>query len=147
MKRFHFPLENILHLKKHEETTILAEYSAAVADLSRAKASSIALKQRLTDEWQKQQKTLHSTRDPSSLIQHQLGWSYIEDQIKQAEETLTQAENEVARLEDKLKHRRQERQSLESYRQQGELAHQSKLAKVEQSSLDELAGRGVRNRF
>ncbi len=147
MKRFHFPLENILTLKKHDETTVLVEYSAAVTKLSRAKAQSVTLKKRLTDEWRAQQEKLRSTQNPSTLIQQQDGWAYIEEQIKNAEEALAEAENEVAQLEDKLKLRRQERKSLESYREKGVIAHESKVAQIEQYSLDELAGRGVRRRF
>ena len=147
MKRFDFPLENILNLKKHDETTVLAEYSAAVTKLSRAKANSVSLKKRLTDEWRAQQEKLRATQNPSHLIQQQEGWAYIEEKIKKAEEALTGAQDEVAKLESKLKHRRQERQSLESYREKGEIAHQKKAAQIEQYSLDELAGRGVHPRF
>ena len=147
MKRFHFPLENILNLKKHDETTVLAEYSAAVTNLSRAKANSVSLKKRLTDEWRAQQEKLRATHNPASLIQQQEGWAYIEEQIKEAEKALAEAENEVTQLESKLKHRRQERKSLESFREKGQIAHQTKVAQIEQYSLDELAGRGVHRRF
>ena len=147
MKRFQFPLENILSLKRHDENTLLAQYVAAVSELSKAKAHSISLKKRLTDEWRIHQERLQQETVTVSLIQQQSGWKFIEEKIGLSEESIREAETAVARLGEELKLRRQARESLESYRAQGEFAHRAEVERLEQIELDDLAGQGRRKRY
>ena len=147
MKRFQFPLENILNLRKHDESSVLSRYAEAVAGLSKAKARATLLKKRLTDEWRDHQEKLQKTGSLRAVIQQQEGWSYIEAHINEAEEAIVQAENEVEQLAEELKERRRERESLESYRMEGKQAHLQKLDRLEQLELDELAGRGIGKRY
>lgn len=147
MKRFEFPLDNILSLKRHDENTVLAQYAAAVSELSKAKANAILLKKRLTDEWRTHQEHLQNEPHSLSLIQTQSGWKYIEEKISDAEEAINQAETNVARLGGELKERRQARKSLESYRSQRERIHRTEFERLEQIELDGLAGQGPRQRY
>ena len=147
MKRFKFPLENILSLRKHDENTVLSKYAEAVANLSKAKSQAISLKKRLTDEWRLHQERLRDSGSSQSMIQQQQGWSFIESQINEAEETIISAENSVEHLAVELKKRRQERESLESYREDGKRAHLLETDRLEQIELDELAGRGIGKRY
>ena len=147
MKRFKFPLENILSLRKHDENTVLSKYAEAVANLSKAKSQAISLKKRLTDEWRLHQERLRDSGSSQSMIQQQQGWSFIESHINEAEETIISAENSVEHLAVELKKRRQERESLESYREDGKRAHLLETDRLEQIELDELAGRGIGKRY
>ncbi|MBT5707887.1 MAG: hypothetical protein HOI66_16360 [Verrucomicrobia bacterium] len=147
MKRFQFQLENILNLRKHDENTVLSKYAEAVANLSKSKVQALSLKKRLTDEWRLHQEKLRDSGSSQSMIQQQQGWSFIETQINEAEEAIITAENTVEQLAGQLRERRQERESLESYREDGKRAHILEVDRLEQIELDELAGRGISKRY
>src|SRR5215510_9370295 len=117
MKRFHFNLAAVLTVRQSTENAALKSYAEALLAKQRAFAAVDAVHRELGENWAQIRVALASGCAAAKVGQLRKYASSLEEELTRKEAALTEAEREVSVALQKMLGARQQRQAIESFRE------------------------------
>ncbi len=143
MKRFHFSLAAVLTVRQSAENAALKSYAEALLAKRRAFARVDAIHRELADNWAQIRAALASGSVAAKVGQLRKYTSFLEEELARREEALSEAERQVSVALQKMLGARQQRQAIETFRENQRAQYDRDLRREEQKFLDDLARRPV----
>jgi flagellar export protein FliJ len=143
MKRFHFSLTAVLTVRQSAENTALKGYAEALLAKQRAFARVDALHRDLGANWTQIRLAFASRCAAAKIDQLRRYGASLEEELARSEAALAEAEREIGSALQKMLSSRQQRQSIETFRENQRGHYERDLLREEQKFLDDLARRPV----
>src|SRR5262249_8016763 len=117
MKRFHFNLAAVLTLRQSAESAALKSYAEALLARQQAFAGVHAVHRELGENWAQIRAALASGCAAAKVGQLRKYASSLEEELARREAALSEAEREVSLALQKMLSARQQRQAIETFRE------------------------------
>ncbi|MCI0535276.1 MAG: flagellar FliJ family protein [Verrucomicrobiales bacterium] len=141
MKPFHFTLAAVLTVRQSTENAALKTYAEALLARKSAFARVAALHHELGEHWTQIRLALATQCAGAKIDQLRRYVSSLEEELVRREAVLSQAEREVSAALQKMLAARQQRQAVETFRDNQRAQYERDLMREEQKFLDDLARR------
>ena len=143
MKRFHFSLAAVLTVRQSAENTALKCYAEALLARQKAFARVEEIHRELGANWTQIRLAFASQCAAAKIDQLRKHATFLEDELGRREAALSEAEREVSAALQKMLGARQQRQAIETFRENQRGQYDRELIREEQKFLDDLARRPV----
>lgn len=146
MKRFHFSLGAVLTVRQSAENAALKSYAEALLVKQRALAQVDAVHRELGANWTQIRLAFASQCAAVKIDQLRKYATSLEEELVRREAALSEAEREVSAALQKMLGARQQRQAIETFRENQRAQYHRELIHEEQKLLDDLVRRPLTSR-
>ena len=143
MKRFHFNLAAVLTVRQSAENAALKTYAEALLAKQKAFARVDAVHREREENWAQIRLAFTSQCAAAKIDQLRKYTTSLEEELVRREAALAEAEREVSAALQKVLGARQQRQAIETFRENQRLQYDRELIREEQKFIDDLARRPV----
>jgi flagellar FliJ protein len=137
MRRFKFPLETVLRLRRYQEQEARQEFQWALLRLREAEELLGALLEQRVASQERLREQLAQGSPSALLVALWQGLAHLEEMIRQQQQTVAELEAQAETRRQQYVERQRERQTVEKLKEKRWTEYRYEMERLEQQSLDE----------